>query len=124
MKHYLKYPDNYDAVLARTYNNGCGPAGWKGKLVPDTIYGISIREACKIHDYMYEVGESYNDKVYADDMFFTNLLATVENEAKWWNRWLNTLRRKRAWIYFKAVVHGGEDAFNDKVRDNETNEPG
>ena len=118
-KHYLKYPSNYDDKLAEVYNTGCGPGtGWKNFLIPDTIYGISIREACKIHDYMYEVGRSGFDKLNADNMFFSNLYLVINYESKWWNRWLNPLRRKRAWIYYMAVHHSGQEAFDNKVEGN------
>ncbi len=115
MKSHLKYPSDYNEVLAKKYNNGCGPAGWKGKLVPDTIYGLSISEPCKIHDFMYEVGDHGTDKFEADSMFHINLLHTIKYESKWWNRFLNPLRRKRAWIYYTSVRYGGREAFYSKV---------
>ena len=115
MKHYLTYPKNYDEALAEKYNNGCGPGGWKGKLVPDTIYCISIKEPCKIHDFMYEVGKNRTQKERADLMFYDNLLKVIQHDSKWWNRWLNPFREVRAGEYFLAVLFGGKDAFNNKV---------
>lgn len=36
--------------------NGCGPAGWKGKLVPDTYGYANFNPACNWHDACYAPG--------------------------------------------------------------------
>lgn len=53
VKPYLLLPENYDPVKAEKHNNGCGPAGWKGKAVPETNYGIRISDCCHVHDFEY-----------------------------------------------------------------------
>ncbi len=53
VKPYLNLPDNYDPVKAEKHNNGCGPSGWKGKLIPETNYGIRISDSCHVHDFEY-----------------------------------------------------------------------
>lgn len=53
VKPYLSLPENYDPVKAEKHNNGCGPSGWKGKVVPETNYGIRISDCCHVHDLEY-----------------------------------------------------------------------
>ena len=110
MKSYISLPIGYDPKLANKVDNGCGPSGWKGKLVPDTIYGLSIKLACKIHDYEYHVGKTLEDKEIADIRFLKNLNLIITNETKW-SKPLNPLRRTRANTYYLAVKHGGEEHF-------------
>lgn len=92
--------------------NGCGPAGWKIDLVPDTIWGLSITKACDIHDFCYFLGETLADKVEADKLFLENINVLIANKGGW--RWLQALRRRRARTYFNAVSRFGMDAFNHK----------
>jgi len=107
----LEYPEDYEETIANQVNNGCGTSGWKGKLVPDTIYGISIKEPCKIHDYDYYYGDNRDQKNTADIRFYNNLKHTIKHKSKWWNRFLNPLRRVRAWGYFKFLQEFGDDYF-------------
>lgn len=51
VKPYLQLAGDYDPVLSEKYNNGCGPGNWKGKLVPETNYGIVISDSCHNHDF-------------------------------------------------------------------------
>lgn len=116
LKYDLDLPEFYDELLASTINNGCGPAGWKGKLIPDTIYGLHIGEACKVHDFEYHVGLTYVDKINADNRFHRNINRIIAQSKKWprWLRFtkiLNPLRRKRAYIYYTVVREAGEDYF-------------
>ena len=48
MKDYLIYPEGYTEAKAKGIANGCGTAGWKGAIVPETIYTIRITDACNI----------------------------------------------------------------------------
>ena len=41
--------------------NGCGTK--EGLNVPDTMWGLDISEACKIHDWMYQHGKTLADKI-------------------------------------------------------------
>ena len=45
--------------------NGCGD-GWRDRIVPDTMYGLSIRPACQIHDWDYHHGSAIEHKDEAD----------------------------------------------------------
>jgi len=89
--------------------NGCGPGGWKIDLVPDTLWGLNITDACDIHDYMYHVGDDIKDKEEADRVFLNNMIRLVNAGTKC--RWLRLLRRHRANIYYSAVKKFGGPAF-------------
>lgn len=92
-------------------SNGCGTDGWKGKLVPESMYGLNISAACDIHDYMYLIGETQVDKEEADRVFLNNLLRIIENRGGW----LAWFRRRRALKYYEAVEQFGGPAFwNEK----------
>ena len=98
---------NAEDDIKFTICNGCGAANAKFKFVPDSIWGLSITEACFIHDWMYEFGETSNDKLQADATFLLNMITLVERG----NRFLRLLRRLRALEYFGAVRDFGNDAF-------------
>lgn len=104
-KSYIDAPQEVrDAVV-----NGCGTSGWKGYLVPDTIWGLNIVEACRIHDWMYAEGETLVDKDEADRVFLNNMLRLVAAAGGF--GLLQALRRRRARIYFEAVSRFGGPAF-------------
>ncbi len=88
--------------------NGCGTAGWKGKLVPGHLLWLSIKEACDIHDYMYYVGTCLADKEEGDRVFLNNMLRIVESESVWF---LKRRRRHMAMDYYGAVRDFGGPAF-------------
>lgn len=116
----LYAPEGYWAALPETLKqitNGCGTSGWKGALVPETIYFLSVKAACNIHDYMYAAGRTLADKAEADRVFLNNMLRIIE--AAGGCSLLKMLRRRRARIYFEAVDHFGGPAFWDGK-----NEPG
>lgn len=102
---------------------GCGPGGFGDYLVPDNIdwpwpWGLSIFPACRIHDYMYHIGETREEKVTADIVFLNNMVRIVENANGW--RIIKHRRLKRAWIYYKAVDRfGGVAYWKDKNSDEE-----
>lgn len=89
--------------------NGCGAKGLGGLLVPDTLYGLSIEEACNIHDFMYNRGKTIEDKKEADRVFLNNMVRIVDNNTAW--KWLKALRRRRARTYYEVVKHFGAPAF-------------
>lgn len=104
---------NWDPEVASKVSNGCGPAGasWKAWIVPDTIYGLKISPACDIHDFMYHTGYTIEDKNKADSIFLDNLYKLIDNNTSWWNKWLNPVRRVRAYEYYLAVRVAGKEAF-------------
>lgn len=113
----LTYAFASDEELERVCN-GCGPGeGWKNVIVPDTIYGISITEACDVHDWMYEMGGDIRDREFADQVFLDNILhlITLRSRTTIWGLmtfWANPLRVLRARKYFTAVSLLGNHHFN------------
>ena len=100
--------------------NGCGTKGLCGYLVPDHLLGLPIGEACNIHDFMYEVGETLADKQEADRVFKNNMLRLVGavQISKAWpiNRLQLAVMRRRAdlaEVYFGFVDKWGGPAFWD-----------
>lgn len=89
-------------------SNGCGPQG-KLDLIPDTLYGLSVAQACKIHDWEYVKGESIEDKEKADSRFLDNMLRLIDKYTT--NPLLKTLRRRRAHTYYEAVKRFGGPSF-------------
>ncbi len=105
-------PESYwNATLTEraTICNGCGTAGWKGKLVPDSMWGLNISKACNIHDWMYHFGKTEAERCEADRAFFNNLLRIINAEGGW----LASLRRYRATTYYNSVHNYGGPAFWD-----------
>lgn len=87
--------------------NGCGSKD--GIKVPDTFYGLSIKESCQKHDWMFHVGTTLGDYFFANIIFFWNMIATVINESNWF---MMFLRAERALKYFLAVMFKkGKSAF-------------
>jgi len=91
--------------------NGCG-SGWSALIVPDTIYGLDIKQVCCIHDDRYERGGNLDDKRLADREFLDNLLILINDYKKWY--YPHWLARHRALTYYDAVVRAGHGAFNFK----------
>lgn len=96
--------------------NGCGSAQAKFDFVPDTIYGLNINPACNIHDYMYFMGATVDDKAEADRVFLNNILRLINHRGGW----LRYLRRRRALKYYTAVVEMGGPAYWDGKNGPET----
>ena len=91
--------------------NGCGTSGWKGALVPETIYLLRVTEACQIHDFMYFMGLTLEDKAEADEVFLQNMNIII-NHCPWYLiPKLNSFREVRANTYYLAVKHFGKKAF-------------
>jgi len=109
----LKFRDNFNTPDDYK-SNGCG-SGWYAKLIPNTIYGVSIKEPCRRHDYSYEVGKTQEDKDIGDNQFLLNLLTVIDNIKKWY--YPTKLARLRAIDYYSAVKDHGDKAFwSDKEK--------
>lgn len=88
--------------------NGCGSSQAKFDFVPDTIYGLSVKLACHIHDWMYYHAEASEEARYeADRVLRNNLFRIIENHGGW----LRLLRRRRVWKYYRSVRMFGGAAF-------------
>lgn len=95
--------------------NGCGASDAFLDFVPDTIYGISVFESCRRHDWAYSVGgntEAFNS---ANREFLNNLLTEVEAGNKWYIP--TFLARWRVMTYYSSVVSGGKGSFKWSGRD-------
>ena len=97
--------------------NGCGSElGVSKYLVPNTMYGLDVRKACCIHDWMYIKGETYGDRLFADGFFLVNLAQIIIDKGGW----LMTPRLFRATKYCVAVlVKGTESFFHEKEINND-----
>ena len=90
-------------------SNGCGAENARFDFVPDTIYGVSITPACKVHDWMYSKGRTIEDKDTADRVFLNNMLRIIESVDKWY--YPTSLARRRALKYYEAVRAFGGSAY-------------
>lgn len=104
------YLDALPEVVEKVVN-GCGPGGWKVDLIPDTVLGLSIKEACNIHDWDYAEGSTGYHKSIADDRFLLNCLFLIDNAKGFWAMLLRRHRKVRAYGYHLAVSSFGYDAF-------------
>jgi hypothetical protein len=112
MKASILYaPDWYWLLPQEEREKGrCGAGEGLGeKLVPETIYFLSIRGACQIHDKMYWKGKTSKDKQEADRVFLNNILRIIDANTS--NSLLKWLRRRRAYKYYEAVANFGGAAF-------------
>lgn len=110
----LEAPQSYlDASpeVVKQVVNGCGPGGWKFDIIPDTILGLSIKEACNIHDWEYTVGLTIHDKERADKRFRKNCMTLVWNAKGFWAKVLRRHRELRVDEYYLAVRICGDSAF-------------
>ena len=103
LKSRLNMPDGYKS-------NGCGADEARFDFVPDTIFGLSIFEACRRHDHAYMLGGNTIDKYLADAEFLDNMLILIDNYDKWW--YPHFFARHRAMSYYHAVSEYGHKAFN------------
>ena len=90
---------------------GCGPGGFGDKLVPDTMYGLNVSEACRIHDWYYRFypDSTPSARKMADYAFRNNLIRIVEAKTK--NRVLRWVRKRRCQAYYAMVRALGGPAF-------------
>ena len=108
---------------------GCGPGGWGDWIVPDKIWGLSIKAACQIHDWYYrfwpentEVARKRADKILLNNMvriIDDAWLAALEHgKYIWWHKWLYKRRLKLAHIYYGMVrMFGAPAYFEDRNAD-------
>ncbi len=109
MKFYrLIIPKGFKGSAAEM-SGGCGPDGSLFDLVPDNFIGVDISVACKIHDFLYEIGGFEADKVKADKMFYQNLKRCVFNDSSLITRTTNLWLAK---TYYNAVRDHGSEYFN------------
>lgn len=86
---------------------GCGPGKFGDYFVPDTVYGMSIRAACAVHDLDYTIGK---DKEKSDNRFLSNMRKII-NRSKFYI--IKLLRQRRILKYYLAVAKFGDGSFQD-----------
>ena len=102
-----KYPEDFD-------NFGCGPGGVGDYVVPDTVYGLAIKEACQIHDwdYRHSPGASSKHRKRRDKVMFNNALTIVAaNLNTFVDRVVKRLRYRRVRFYYKMVRRFGARSY-------------
>ena len=110
--HTLYAPEEYwklSSGMKKLICNGCGAGSAMFDFVPDSIYGLDISEACNIHDYMYHIGKTIEDKLEADRVFLNNIIRIIDANTSW--KWFRRRRKKIAYLYFDAVSKWGGPAF-------------
>ena len=88
--------------------NGCG-SGLSAFFVPDKWLGLDFTIPCGIHDEMYSIGKTYEDKEIADRVFYNNMLRSVESRPKI----LQPFGRIIAYQYYDKVKKYGATAYWD-----------
>lgn len=112
-------PGAYYELTPEEKEDICTGCGTRFFNVPDNILGLNIVEACNIHDYMYNIGQSLSDKNEADDVFLYNILFLIELGSH--NRFIRWMRQRLAGIYYSAVcalgifsfIEGKSDVFSE-----------
>ena len=94
---------------------GCGPGGFGDKFVPDTLWGLSVKPSCEIHDWTYYYGETNEDKNKADRIFLNNMIRQIKDCDSW--GMVENLRLRRARTYYNMVSWFGGGAFYANIND-------
>ena len=104
----LYEPPDYDESLVYE-SGGCGPGSGLGdKFVPDAILGLSIRDACLIHDFYYRyMDKSIECKKEADRVFLNNMVRIIVDKGGA----LKCVRLRIARKYYQVVKYFGGPAF-------------
>lgn len=113
-EQYWRIPKD---VREREYE-GCGPGKIGDYFVPDSIFGVSITPACRVHDFMYSVGETIADKEEADRVFLNNMIRIVSDKSS--NRFTRCIMLRIVKKYYQGVKYfGGPSFWDGKNKDNE-----
>tara|TARA_R110000851_G_scaffold187318_1_gene337120 strand:- start:25990 stop:26349 length:360 start_codon:yes stop_codon:yes gene_type:complete len=109
----LKAPDSYYTLSAQDKAQICNGMGAKDSLIssfiPNTFYGLDMTECGNIHDYMYHIGKTEDDKNDADRTFLSNMIKTINAKSR--NGFMRWIRRSRAMKYYTAVAEAGNTAY-------------
>ena len=91
----IKYPAEFASY-------GCGPGEYSW-FVPNTVYGLSVLRACRVHDvdYRHGNGSSNAHRKQCDERFKANMFRIVDAGTANWV--LRRLRFTRCRLYFRMV---------------------
>ena len=98
-----------DDELRKAVAGGCGPGGIGDFFVPDRMYGLSMKPACKIHDWTFAVWNCKAGFDLSNNLFKNNMIRINEQHDGW--QWVKRLRLLRIKKYFGAVHFFGEPAY-------------
>jgi len=104
----LDYPEEFNSY-------GCGPGGFGDWFVPDTMWGLSVRPACRIHDWDYRHSKGWGEdhREECDKRLKENCLIIVDHFSK--NKWIKCLRHIRVNTYFYMVrLFGGPSYWKER----------
>ena len=101
----MRIPEGYQ----KENDCACGLNSYRNDLISDSILGLSIKEACCIHDWMYGTGRSIRDREIADSVFLENMLELIEKKPSW--RITKYFRKKIAFGYYEGVRRIGGFLF-------------
>ncbi len=82
-------------------SNGCGPSGVVGKIIPDSLLGVSVHDTCNIHDVLYLKGGSSQERKETDEIFLKSMLDQINQQSK--NRIAKASRKLGAYLYYYSV---------------------
>jgi len=102
------FPDEYKAF-------GCGPGGVGDWLVPDTMWGLWVGDACRQHDHDYRFGNGSSDehRKQCDTRMRLNMLMIVNAQSK--TKTFKALRHVRVnTYYFWVRVAGGGSYWKER----------
>ena len=88
--------------------NGCGTKGI-GSVIPEYLWGVCVTQACQIHDWMYHLGDTIEDKRAADRVFLNNMLRLIKRADKFFL--VQRLQRRSAFGFYLAVRDFGGPAY-------------
>lgn len=107
MKIKLYAPREYWELSKEQKSRICNGCGAKGSFLAQILPQWHFKEACNIHDYMYLIGKTDDDKKVADRVFINNLHRVTQALPPM----QKPLARAIARIYYEAVAKFGYEAF-------------
>lgn len=97
----LRLPENAEEFKRIT--NGCGASGWKVDIIPDTIYGLSIRYECNDHDIDWHFAESWEEALAANLLMKKAVYYKIKS-ASFWLRGLRYIRFNWYWLGISGSI--------------------
>jgi hypothetical protein len=93
-RSYLGHSEKY---------NGCGPDGL-GALVPNSVLGLELTEACDVHDHMCIRCANLVEEIITDGVFAFNIIARVVSKSNKFMVWPRLLLVMKYIIAVSATV--------------------